>query len=399
MKKLLVLLSGSVLLSLSFLSFCFANFANSSNNLILKQKTSNEDETDLTKLLYNAYVSIINDGSKSIKDLVLEAIKEKYNFLDFSSLDIEVGKDKYGKNSTYALVKPKTNSSKYKKIEEIKYYVKRNLSLESKTTTNLENIPINTDTEIIKKFKEKINTSSFDEKSFFITAITEDSAIVNAKENNDDFYGKVQLKFNAKKKTLKSVFYNFKLELKQKLSEDDIIMFIKIKKPKLNNEKLTAQIDLSKNAVIISVDSSSENYQGSTTLLFALLEEKQPITPKTPNNKIEKPEPSQPKNESKSEPSQPKNESKSESSDMIPRSDPNSKISTPSAPIIDKTPNKFEIKKPIPTIPNNTMNKSDNKTNKSGNSKTCVIVGTTLGVSSIVASGAAGSWLYFKKRK
>ncbi|WP_434324344.1 hypothetical protein [Mycoplasma capricolum] len=377
MKKLLVLLSGSVLLSLSFLSFCFANFANSSNNLILKQKTSNEDETDLTKLLYNAYVSIINDGSKSIKDLVLEAIKEKYNFLDFSSLDIEVGKDKYGKNSTYALVKPKTNSSKYKKIEEIKYYVKRNLSLESKTITNLENIPINTDTEIIKKFKEKINTSSFDEKSFFITAITEDSAIVNAKENNDDFYGKVQLKFNAKKKTLESVFYNFKLELKQKLSENDIIKFIKIKKPKLNNEKLTAQIDLSKNAAIISVEESSKNYQGSTTLLFALLEEKQPITPKTPNNKIEK----------------------SESSDMTPRSEPNSKISTPSAPIIDKTPNKFEIKKPIPTIPNNTMNKSDNKTNKSSNSKTGVIVGTTLGISSIVASGAAGSWLYFKKRK
>ncbi|KKW61366.1 hypothetical protein [Mycoplasma capricolum] len=388
MKKLLVLLSGSVLLSLSFLPFCFANFANSSNNLILKQKTSNEDGTDLTKLLYNAYVSIINDGSKSIKDLVLEAIKEKYNFLDFSSLDIEVGKDKYGKTSTYALVKPKTNSSKYKKIEEIKYYVKRNLSLESKITTNLENIPINTDTEIIKKFKEKINTSSFDEKSFFITSITEDSAIVNAKENNDDFYGKVQLKFNAKKKTLESVFYNFKLELKQKLSEDDIIKFIKIKKPKLNNEKLTAQIDLSKNAVIISVEESSKNYQGLATLLFSLSEEKQTNPQKTPNNKPEKSELIKPKNEPKSEPNS-----------ILPKLDPNSKISTPSAPIIDKTPNKFEIKKPIPTIPNNTMNKSDNKTNKSGNSKTGVIVGTTLGISSIVASGAAGSWLYFKKRK
>ncbi|WP_434343923.1 hypothetical protein V2P32_02300 [Mycoplasma sp. 06067-C1-B144P-99-0482-3] len=385
MKKLLVLLSGSVVFSLSFLPFCFANFANSSNNLILKQKTNNEDETDLTKLLYNAYVSIINDGSKSIKDLVLEAIKEKYNFLDFSSLDIEVGKDKYGQNSTYALVKPKTNSSKYKKIEEIKYYVKRNLSLESKTTTNLENIPINTDTEIIKKFKEKIDISSFDEKSFFITAITEDSAIVNAKENNDDFYGKVQLKFNAKKKTLESVFYNFKLELKQKLSEDDIIKFIKIKKPRLNNEKLTVQIDLSKNAAIISVEKSNKNYQGSATLLFSLSEEKQSIPPKKPNNKPEK-----------SELIQPKNEPKSESNSILPKLDSNSKISTPSAPIIDKSPNKFEIKKPIP---NNTMNKSDSKTNKSGGSKTGVIVGSTLGVGSIAAAGAAGSWFYFKKRK
>ncbi|WP_434342898.1 hypothetical protein [Mycoplasma capricolum] len=385
MKKLLVLLSGSVLLSLSFSFVYFLNFK-SNNRITLKQQE--QKETDLSKIFYNAYVSVINEDGKNLKDLVIEAIKKKYNFLDFSLLDIEVGKDKNGRESAFAFIKPKViSNNKYKNSEEIKYYIKKNLSLETENTTNLEKISINTETEILKQFKKKIDTSSFEEKGFFVTDITENSAIVNAKEDNDDFYGKVKVKFNAKKKTLESVFYNFKLEINQNSTKDDVIKYLINKKPNLKSEKLTAQIDLSKNAVIISVDSSSENYQGSTTLLFALLEEKQPITPKTPN-KIEKPESSQPKNESKPE-----------SSDMTPRSEPNSKISTPSAPIIDKTPNKFEIKKPIPTIPNNTMNKSNNKTNKSGNSKTGVIVGTTLGVSSIVASGAAGSWLYFKKRK
>ncbi|WBX36029.1 hypothetical protein [Mycoplasma capricolum] len=382
MKKLLVLLSGSVLLSLSFSFIYFLNFK-SNNRIALKQQE--QKETDLSKIFYNAYVSVINEDGKNLKDLVIEAIKKKYNFLDFSLLDIEVGKDKNGRESAFAFIKPKViSNNKYKNSEEIKYYIKKNLSLETENTTNLEKISINTETEILKQLKKKIDTSSFEEKGFFVTDITENSAIVNAKEDNDDFYGKVKVKFNAKKKTLESVFYNFKLEIKQNSTKDDVIKYLINKKPNLKSEKLTAQIDLSKNAAIISVDSSSENYQGSTTLLFALLEEKQPNTPNTP----EKPEPSQPKNESKSE-----------SIDMTPRTEPNSKISTPSAPIIDKTPNKFEIKKPIPTIPNNTMNKSDNKTNKSGNSKTGIIVGTTLGVSSIVVSGAAGSWLYFKKRK
>ncbi|ABC01832.1 hypothetical protein [Mycoplasma capricolum] len=383
MKKLLVLLSGSVLLSLSFSFVYFLNFK-SNNRIALKQQE--QKETDLSKIFYNAYVSVINEDGKNLKDLVIEAIKKKYNFLDFSLLDIEVGKDKNGRESAFAFIKPKViSNNKYKNSEEIKYYIKKNLSLETEKTTNLEKISINTETEILKQFKKKIDTSSFEEKEFFVTNITENSAIVNAKEDNDDFYGKVKVKFNAKKKTLESVFYNFKLEIKQNSTKDDVIKYLINKKPNLKGEKLTAQIDLSKNVVIISVDNSSENYQGSTTLLFALPEEKQPITPITPKTP-EKPEPSQPKNESKS-------------NDILPRSEPNSKISTPSAPIIDKTPNKFEIKKPIPTIPNNTMNKSDNKTNKSGNSKTGVIVGTTLGISSIVASGAAGSWLYFKKRK
>ncbi|KEY84493.1 hypothetical protein FOY66_02155 [Mycoplasma capricolum subsp. capripneumoniae] len=382
MKKLLVLLSGSVLLSLSFSFIYFLNFK-SNNRIALKQQEQKE-ETDLSKIFYNAYVSVINEDGKNLKDLVIEAIKKKYNFLDFSLLDIEVGKDKNGRESAFAFIKPKViSNNKYKNSEEIKYYIKKNLSLETENTTNLEKISINTETEILKQLKKKIDTSSFEEKGFFVTDITENSAIVNAKEENDDFYGKVKVKFNAKKKTLESVFYNFKLEIKQNSNKDDVIKYLINKKPNLKSEKLTAQIDLSKDAVIISVDNSSENYQGSTTLLFALPEEKQPITPNTPKTP-EKPEPSQPKNESKS-------------NDILPRSEPNSKISTPSAPIIDKTPNKFEIKKPIPTIPNNTMNKSDNKTNKSGNSKTGIIVGTTLGVSSIVASGAAGSWLYFKK--
>lgn len=386
MKKLLVLLSGSVLLSLSFSFIYFLNFK-SNNRIALKQQEKKE-ETDLSKIFYNAYVSVINEDGKNLKDLVIEAIKKKYNFLDFSLLDIEVGKDKNGRESAFAFIKPKViSNNKYKNSEEIKYYIKKNLSLETENITNLEKISINTETEILKQLKKKIDTSSFEEKGFFVTDITENSAIVNAKEDNDDFYGKVKVKFNAKKKTLESVFYNFKLEIKQNSTKDDVIKYLINKKPNLKSEKLTAQIDLLKNAVIISVDNSSENYQGSTTLLFALPEEKPP-TPITPNT---------PKTPEKLEPSQPKNESKS--NDILPRSDPNSKISTPSAPIIDKTPNKFEIKKPISTIPNNTMNKSNNKTNKSGNSKTGVIVGTTLGVSSIVASGAAGSWLYFKKRK
>ncbi|WP_231854536.1 hypothetical protein [Mycoplasma capricolum] len=358
MKKLLVLLSGSVLLSLSFSFIYFLNFK-SNNRIALKQQEQKE-ETDLSKIFYNAYVSVINEDGKNLKDLVIEAIKKKYNFLDFSLLDIEVGKDKNGRESAFAFIKPKViSNNKYKNSEEIKYYIKKNLSLETENTTNLEKISINTETEILKQLKKKIDTSSFEEKGFFVTDITENSAIVNAKEENDDFYGKVKVKFNAKKKTLESVFYNFKLEIKQNSNKDDVIKYLINKKPNLKSEKLTAQIDLSKDAVIISVDNSSENYQGSTTLLFALPEEKQPITPNTPKTP-EKPEPSQPKNESKS-------------NDILPRSEPNSKISTPSAPIIDKTPNKFEIKKPIPTIPNNTMNKSDNKTNKSGNSKTGII--------------------------
>ncbi|WP_347938469.1 hypothetical protein VQY18_01760 [Mycoplasma feriruminatoris] len=42
------------------------------------------------------------------------------------------------------------------------------------------------------------------------------------------------------------------------------------------------------------------------------------------------------------------------------------------------------------------MNKSNKK---STGSKTGVIVGSTLGVGSVVGIGAAGSWIYFKRRK
>ncbi|WP_347938466.1 hypothetical protein VQY18_01750 [Mycoplasma feriruminatoris] len=162
MKKLLVLLSSSVLLSLSFSSIYLLNYKNN-NQVVLKQENK---ETDLTKLLYNAYVSIITKSGKSIKDLVLEAIKKKYSFLDFSALDIEVGKDKNGRESTYAVVKPKSNSNKYKNSEEIKYYIKKNLSSEPETVTNLGKISVNTETEILKAITQKIDSSSLQEKSF-----------------------------------------------------------------------------------------------------------------------------------------------------------------------------------------------------------------------------------------
>ncbi|WP_434333775.1 hypothetical protein V2P58_01790 [Mycoplasma capricolum subsp. capricolum] len=382
MKKLLVLLSGSALLSLNLSFISFFNSMNNSNKIVLKQE---KDKTDLEKIFGDRpYVFIMGDNISNLKNQFVNALKTKYKDVDISELIIDVKSDVVNNiRSTKANITAR-DSSKYKGSVEFACYTKKDLEIPIKNISyNLNDIEINTEEKIYTALKEK-NISRTPEEDIKISEIRENSAVLMATEIGN-FYGKVQLKFNAKKKTLESVFYNFKLELKYKPSEDDVIKFIKIKKPKLNNEKLTAQINLSKNAVIISVDNSSENYQGSTTLLFALPEEKQPITPNTPKTP-EKPEPSQPKNESKS-------------NDILPRSEPNSKISTPSAPIIDKTPNKFEIKKPIPTIPNNTMNKSDNKTNKSGNSKTGIIVGTTLVVSSIVASGAAGSWLYFKKRK
>ncbi|WFQ92569.1 hypothetical protein [Mycoplasma feriruminatoris] len=396
MKKLLVLLSSSVLLSLSFSSIYLLNYKNN-NQVVLKQENK---ETDLTKLLYNAYVSIITKSGKSIKDLVLEAIKKKYSFLDFSALDIEVGKDKNGRESTYAVVKPKSNSNKYKNSEEIKYYIKKNLSSEPETVTNLGKISVNTETEILKAITQKIDSSSLQEKDFFVTAITEESAIINAKEDNDDYYGNVKVNFQADKKTLDSVFYNFKFELTLKSTETEIIDYLIKQKPKLKGEKLSAQIDLSKNAVVITVDNSSKNYQGSTILQFSSIKPEQLVLPRTPENISKKEEKTQPKikpegnqsiPESKPLPdsSKPKTE-KETHSEPSPKSEPNK-----TTPMIDKSQNKNSDNK-IPSIPNNTMNKSNKKTT---GSKTGVIVGSTLGVGSVVGIGAAGSWIYFKRRK
>ncbi|AJK51445.1 hypothetical protein [Mycoplasma capricolum] len=66
--------------------------------------------------------------------------------------------------------------------------------------------------------------------------------------------------------------------------------------------------------------------------------------------------------------------------------------------VIDKSKSSSTTNSKILQIPNKKLSNS-NKDSKSSGSKTGVIVGSTLGVGSIVASGAAGSWFYFKKRK
>ncbi|WFQ90102.1 hypothetical protein [Mycoplasma feriruminatoris] len=73
MKKLLVLLSSSVLLSLSFSSIYLLNYKNN-NQVVLKQE--NKEETDLTKIFNRGYVSIVSKNGQPSKETVIEAIKK-----------------------------------------------------------------------------------------------------------------------------------------------------------------------------------------------------------------------------------------------------------------------------------------------------------------------------------
>ncbi|WFQ90924.1 hypothetical protein MFERI13461_00352 [Mycoplasma feriruminatoris] len=410
MKKLLVLLSSSVLLSLSFSSIYLLNYKNN-NQVVLKQE--NKEETDLTKIFDRGYVSIVSKNGQPSKETVIEAIKKKYDFVDFTQLDIEVGIERNGRKSNIVIIKPKTNitNNKYRNSGEIEYYLKRDIASEIKDNEdNLSTISINTEEEILKKFLENIETSSSEVKDFFVTELTESTALVNAKDSNDTFYGKIKVKFNAKIKTLKSVFYNFNLELKPKYTENDAVVYIKNKIPSLKSEKISAKIDYSKSSANITVE-NSQSYSGSVALKITVKESEKPkpssneeniahklSMPRSPKQKPESEKQSEPisknditpneKTKPELENTQPRSsESKPEPS---PKSEPNK-----TTPIIDKSQNKNSDNK-ILSIPNNTMNKSNKK---STGSKTGVIVGSTLGVGSVVGIGAAGSWIYFKKRK
>ncbi|WFQ93436.1 hypothetical protein MFERI15181_00347 [Mycoplasma feriruminatoris] len=425
MKKLLVLLSSSVLLSLSFSSIYLLNYKNN-NQVVLKQE--NKEETDLTKIFNRGYVSIILEDMSKLKEKVISAIKAKYNFLNFDLLDIQVGILKNGRQTRNVLIKPKDSvkDNKYKNQEEIEYYIKKDIAKELEDFINLNTIVINTESEILKTISEKLDTTTFKQKHFFVSNITESTAIINAKDSNDDFYGKVEVKFQAKKKTLSSVFYNFEVDSTDIKDDSDLLKYIHNKKPLLAKEKLSVEFDFSKSSVTIMVDNNSSNYDGNAIIKLkqSKSSEKQKtdksmkdfktedkleteITPKSPSKVLSKPiEEKMQKDMSdikKEESPKDKNISDKEMSSespsinemSIPEPSPTLEPNKPSTPIIDKSQNKNSDNK-IPSIPNNTMNKSNKK---STGSKTGVIVGSTLGVGSVVGIGAAGSWIYFKRRK
>nr|VZS00043.1 hypothetical protein MF5582_00393 [Mycoplasma feriruminatoris] len=438
MKKLLVLLSSSVLLSLSFSSIYLLNYKNN-NQVVLKQENKEED---LSVIFYNGFVSVISNGKPS-KEIILNALKSKYKNVDFSKLDIEVGIKKYGMESNYISIKPKKESvsNKYKNQGEIVYYLKKNIheELKLKNNGNIGTIQVNKKENILKEIVKILDTASFEEKKVQITDIKEGSAVIIINDDNDDFYGKTEIKFTAKKKTLSSVLFGFSLELSNKQDEEEIIKIIKEKYPKLKSENLKANLDFSKNSATIIVNGQGKNYEGLATIKIVLPKPSspKPRVIKMPMDKMTPLEPSAPKTQpkeniipeldsnSKTDSNSnelPKMDSKPEHKirpeeplDIVPKSieeellkddhknnnkthsepSPTLEPNKPTTPIIDKTQNK-DSNNQIPSIPNNTVNKSNKK---STGSKTGVIVGSTLGVGSVVGIGAAGSWIYFKRRK
>nr|VZR97541.1 hypothetical protein MF5293_00374 [Mycoplasma feriruminatoris] len=99
------------------------------------------------------------------------------------------------------------------------------------------------------------------------------------------------------------------------------------------------------------------------------------------------------KNENKKQP-----ESEPDLSNLSTSNQPESKSNKTmnyNPPVIDKSLKSNSNTSNL-QIPNK---ESSNSKKGSSGSKTGVIVGSTLGVSGVVVTGAVGSWIYFKKRK
>ncbi|WP_434328914.1 hypothetical protein V2P69_02085 [Mycoplasma capricolum subsp. capricolum] len=449
MKKLLVLLSSSIFFSLTTLSIYVLNSKNNVNqlsNFVLKQKEQKE-ETDLSKIFHDRTYISIQERTKDTKSKAVNALKAKFPSVDFSQLEIEI--KSYDTGGIDVILKPK-KASKYKNEALIPCYPKEELpkKIEERKLTNIGNIDINTKEKILSSL-EKLGVSDFVETDFSIKDIRESSAILVSNEVGD-FYGSVKITFNATKKTLDSVIYEKNLVI-ENLNQNEIIKILKKKYKSLEKEKLDIKIDDQKKSITITVTDTTE-FIGTVILMYSFSNVEAPEQPKLNielKNELKK-EPTEsklteadiskksipesgsandsdnknltnkPKTDELSNPNMLSNDlktptSKSEYKEELKTSKEkitevkNPEPKTPKEPktdkdansntsIIDKSKSSSTTNSKILQIPNKKLSNS-NKDSKPSGSKTGVIVGSTLGVSSIVASGAAGSWFYFKKRK
>ncbi|WP_434342895.1 hypothetical protein [Mycoplasma capricolum] len=454
MKKLLVLLSSSIFFSLTTLSIYVLNSKNSVNqvsNFVLKQKEQKE-ETDLSKIFdREAYISI-KDRFNNTNEKIINTIKGKYPKVDISQIKIEIQTDRnYG--IVDVVLSPKDSNSKYIGKSTIPCYKKYDIKdkIEDFRLLHPETIDINTKENILNILKKR-NISKQLEIDFEIKNIKESSAILVGREFGD-YYGETEIKFKSKKITLNSIIDNLKIKL-TKLKNDEVVKIINSKYPSLKDISLLITIDDQKKNITIKANENTKFY-GSVVLLYDFdlpkpmlspkkneLISKSPISSETIKNK--KNDESLPKEEildkktnklvdsemsldklqkekALNQPFEPKElpnvkkpkkimpKSTSDISDhkkqfVEPMMDKElkqfgvDKKNDHTSSVIDKSKSSSTTNSKILQIPNKKLSNS-NKDSKPSGSKTGVIVGSTLGVSSIVASGAAGSWFYFKKRK
>ncbi|ACU78951.1 conserved hypothetical protein [synthetic Mycoplasma mycoides JCVI-syn1.0] len=358
MKKLLFLLSNSVLFCLSGLLIYNLNSQNDSNNIVLKQE--NKQETDLSKIFNDQTYISIKSKDQNIDSQVLEALKLKYKSIDYSllTINVEISNDRID-----VLITPKNGENKYTNKAKISCYIKKDLSVILKDNNDLGEIPINNLDEIKKHIKNKdLLKTSFNDIDFYITNIREDSVKISATRIGD-FFGEAFLKFNAKQKILSSAIYKPVLELKN-LEKDFIVSILKDTYSSLKNEKLDITIDQEKRKIIIKTIDSSQ-FIGTVTLKFNITKSitNKPVEPKTT---------------------------------IIDSNSTNLKTEPKKSE--DKNNNNFiKNNNTLLTIPNKDSIKN-NKNLNSSNKVTGVIIGSTLGVVVLIGI-SVGSWFYFKKRK
>ncbi|WFQ93434.1 hypothetical protein MFERI15181_00345 [Mycoplasma feriruminatoris] len=412
MKKLLFLLSNSILFSLSALFIYNLNPKNNSENssFVLKQEENNQ--IDLKKFFDDrrAYISI-KDRDDNPKPKILNTLKGKYSEIDYSELDIEIETPRNG--GLNVVLKPKSTSKKYINTANIPCYPKEDVEVKLKEAEKIETLKLNDQKSIFEALK-KIGLTDYPEADFTINNIRETSARLVSTDFGD-FYGDVEIQFSSIKKTLSSIIYDTKIKLDKPI-ENEIDKLIKEKYSSLKNENLNIELDQLKKTIKVTA-TNKEKFEGFVTLTFEL--NQQIIEPKVQskneqNSKMSldktKSGTNKPYEEKNSiDEVKPKNQPKSPSieSQPIPQSDlSNSPTSNQPESNSDKTMNYNPpvIDKSLKSnsntsnlqIPN--KESSNSKTGSKG-SKTGVIVGSTLGVSGVVVTGAIGSWIYFKKRK
>lgn len=359
MKKLLFLLSNSVLFCLSALLIYNSNSQNNSNNIVLKQE--NKQETDLSKIFNNQTYISIKSKDQNIDLQVLEALKLKYKDIDYSLLTINV--EVSNNDRIDVLITPKNGESKYTNKSKISCYIKKDLSVILKDNNDLGEIPINNVDEIKKHIKNKnLLKTSFNDIDFYITNIREDSVKISATRIGD-FFGEAFLKFNAKQKILSSAIYKPVLELKN-IEKEFIISILKDTYSSLRNENLDITIDQEKRKIIVKTIDSSQ-FVGTVILEFNIAKSitNKPVEPKTT---------------------------------IIDSNSTNLKTEPKKSE--DKSDNNFiKNNDTLLTIPNKDSIKN-NKNLNSSNKVAGVIIASALGVVVLIGI-SVGSWFYFKKWK
>ncbi|WFQ91743.1 hypothetical protein MFERI14815_00350 [Mycoplasma feriruminatoris] len=440
MKKLLFLLSNSILFSLSALFIYNLNSKNNSENSSFVLKQTKKEETDLSKIFGGSEYISVRNRSVDIENKVLKALQLKYPNIIFSQLEVEV--KPHSRGGVDVIIKPKTSST-YTNTATIPCYEQTDISatIKEKNASNLGNIDINTKEKILSALRRH-DVSDFVERDFSIENIKESSATVTSNEAGD-FYGKVEVSFNSIKKTLESIIYDKNLEI-TKPTEDEIMKVIKKKYSTLANEKLDIKVEKQKKTITIT-STNKTKFEGVVVLTYNLPKVELPKESKTEAENKEKNEKSKPDKEKEIKSKDLKdNEMDSEMLSDQPQDTPDKPSENTTiknevkkqheSPLIQSNPENKQPESEPDLSNSSTLNQPESKSNKTMNynppvidkslksnsntsnlqipnkessnskkgssgSKTGVIVGSTLGVSSVVVTGAIGSWIYFKKRK